>query len=277
MTLREVTDARVITQAIIEAATIPSSSPYINQLNEVPDQFHGVKITRITPTVFSGTGSGIAVNGGQYLGTTNRNYKIQIDTAGGIGVASFKWSRDGGSTWVGILIPITDTDPFDLELGLTIQFPGGSYGLDDYWTFSAEYWSEVSYIPIQSKQYQVDYADGNILFHSADASKSISVSYEGRGSLVKADDINQVVDLLNANLPFHRLDMAMVCNGDVLTSNGEILFSIPAYLESIPTLFGSAYLGRFHGDPLNYGEGDIWYDLDAHIWRTFNGTNKVNL
>lgn len=107
---------------------------------------------------------------------------------------------------------------------------GGTFGLNDYYSFSAEYWSVVSYIPTQSKQYQVDYSDGDILFHSADASKSISISYEGRGSLVKADDINQIVDLLNSGdwvseqIP-NLAALIVVDDGDVITDDDEIVYA----------------------------------------------------
>lgn len=115
MTLKTVTDERIITLSILEAVAIPASSPYTHQLDEVPDQSHGVSIRRISPAVFSGSGTGIAASGGSYLGTTNRNYKIQIDTAGAIGVATFKWSNDGGATWAGTL------SPFPIQIRLILS------------------------------------------------------------------------------------------------------------------------------------------------------------
>ncbi len=37
------------------------------------------------------------------------------------------------------------------------------------------------------------------------------------------------------------------------------------------------FLGKFHGDPSSYTEGDLWYDLDAHLYKGYNGTTIVSL
>ena len=207
MSLRKVADERVTTISVQDLVVIPAGNPYENRLSEVPDQDHGVEIRRVSPAV-AGThvGTGSCASGGLYSGMSDRSYLIKIDTAGAVGVASFKWSKDAGVTWIGTLIPISDTDPISLELNLTVQFADGisgtSFAVDDTYSFTAEFWTEVTYAPIATKQYQIDYATGEVEFHSADASKTVQASYEGRGSLVQADDVNQLVDAIEAGLVF---------------------------------------------------------------------------
>lgn len=201
MRLKTQTDERAVTITKLETLVIPSSSPYKVRLDEVPDRDHGVEIRRISPTTKNGTGSGNFISGGTYSGLANRNYKVEIDTAGEIGVATFKWSNDGGLTWQGTLIAIPDMDPIELELDVTIQPVAGAgqdFNLGDYWTFTAEFWTEVDYVPTQTKEYQVSYVNGDVNFHSSDAGKTVQVSYEGRGSLVDAEDVNQLVSIANA-------------------------------------------------------------------------------
>lgn len=195
-------DEREVTETKAEILVIPSGSPYKLRLEEVPSQDGGVEIRRISPTVKMGAGgSGSCESGGIYTGLATKNYKIEIDFAGEIGVATFKWSNDGGATWQDEEILIANTDPIGLELGLTAAFAGGDgtdFVVGDYWLFSAEFWTEVDYIPTQTKEYQVNYVNGDVLFHSADADKEIQVSYEGRGSLVDAEDINRIIDVLSS-------------------------------------------------------------------------------
>jgi len=196
MALKTQIDERTVTVSKLESLVIPLSFPYKFRLDEVPDRDHGVEIRRISPTTKNGTGSGNFISGGTYAGLSNRNYKVQIDTAGEIGTATFKWSNDGGSTWQGTLISIPDTDPIELELGVTIQPVGGDgqdFDLGDYFTFTAEFWTEVDYVPTQTKEYQVSYVNGDVNFHSSDAGKTVQVAYEGRGSLVDAEDVNQLI------------------------------------------------------------------------------------
>jgi hypothetical protein len=194
-------DERVPTLTVEnEAVAIPVSSPFKKRLIEVPSSGEGVKIRRITDTVKSGTGSGSCVSGGYYTGLTTRHMKVQIDTAGDIGAgATFKWSDDNGTTWKGTLIPIEDEEPYELELGINVAFHPGAgtdFVLGDYWTFDAEYWTEVTAVPMASMEFQVDYTNGLITFFSADGGKTVYATYEGRGSLVKASDLTQILDIL---------------------------------------------------------------------------------
>ena len=194
-------DERIPTQTVTnERVDIPSASPYRKRLVEVPASGEGVKIRRITNAVKTGTGSGSTESGGYYTGLTIRHMRVEIDTAGDIGAgATFKWSDDNGSSWKGTLIPIDDEDPYEVELGINVAFQAGAgqdFNLGDYWLFDAEYWTEVAAVPMAAFEFQVDYASGMVTFFSADAGKTVYATYEGRGSLVKASDLIQLIDIL---------------------------------------------------------------------------------
>jgi hypothetical protein len=190
-------DEREIPVTKEEIRTIPLQSPYRVRLGEVPDPDNVVEVRRITETVKNGTGSGDCTSGGWYTGMTDKSYKIQIDTPGNIGEgATFKWSNDGGSSWRGTLIPIEDEDPIELELGVSVAFSSGTgtdFQLGDYWTFTAEFWTQVNSLPSVSKEFYVNYRNGDVTFHSSDAGKGVQITYEGRGSLVDAQDINEII------------------------------------------------------------------------------------
>ncbi len=195
------TNERIPTVEITnEQIIIPVDAPYQERLLECPSEDAGVMIRRISPAVKTGTGSGSMVSGGVDAGLTTRGYKVEIDTAGDMGVsgATFKWYRDNVEQ--ASLIPIEDTDPISLELGITVAFAEGvgvDFDLGDYWTFDGEFWSEVTYVPIATKQFQVDYSNGMILFHSSDSEKTVYADYSGRGSIVKEEDLEQIIDVLN--------------------------------------------------------------------------------
>lgn len=264
MTLRRVTDERVTTVSVQDLVDIPANSPYEARLSEVPDQDHGVEIRRVSPTTPGGgnAGTGSCASGGLYSGMSDRSYLIEIDTAGAIGVASFKLSKDAGVTWEGELIPITDTDPIDLEFNLTVQFEDGdtgtSFEVGDQFSFTAEYWAEVTYVPIATKQFQVDYATGEVEFHSADAGKTIQASYEGRGSLVQADDINQIIDILaSGETALREIDTSALTVNKAIYISGADTFGLANATDDTKPAAGfvktvSATLGEIvHSGPLD--------------------------
>jgi len=51
-------------------------------------------------------------------------------------------------------------------------------------------WTEVTYVPTASGEFQVNYTTGVITHHSSDAGKDITASYTGLGSCVLAEQIN---------------------------------------------------------------------------------------
>ena len=88
-------------------------------------------------------GSGSDGAGG-YGGLENRLYRVEIDTPGTAGAATFSWSRDNGAT-----VPAANRAPvvertaaaerwIALEDGIEIQFAtNGCYNSGDYWTAPA--------------------------------------------------------------------------------------------------------------------------------------------
>jgi transcriptional regulator with XRE-family HTH domain len=90
-------------------------------------------------------------------------------------------------------------EPYELELGVSVTFHPGTgtdFVLGDYWLFDAEYWTEMSSVSTALNRFQVDYANGMVTFFPGDAGKTVYATYEGRGSLVKAADLTQILDIL---------------------------------------------------------------------------------
>lgn len=86
-----------------------------------------------------GAGAAGAVLGGTYSGQENLDYYIEIQTTGEIGVATFRWSDDGGVTFDASGV-VTSTAPVALNNGVTVRWTQGS-GNDvvagDNWRFKA--------------------------------------------------------------------------------------------------------------------------------------------
>jgi flagellar hook-associated protein 1 FlgK len=79
------------------------------------------------------TGADTIVTSGQYTGTADANYEIQISTGGDVGTAEFRWRKDGGA-W-SAAIATTGSSQL-IENGVSVTFMPGTYVLDD--TFSIE-------------------------------------------------------------------------------------------------------------------------------------------
>lgn len=86
-----------------------------------------------------GTGSGTMTPSGAYTGTDDRLYTIEIDLAGDVGVATFKWRKNTDAGFPHAGVP-TDTAGIALEDGVTVRFAAGTgtdFALADRWTFKA--------------------------------------------------------------------------------------------------------------------------------------------
>lgn len=74
---------------------------------------------------------------GKYSGSTYLKVRVQIDTAGAVGTATFKLSWDGGTNWDLTLQKTADADNDTYRMsignGLYLYFPAATYGLNDYW------------------------------------------------------------------------------------------------------------------------------------------------
>lgn len=83
-----------------------------------------------------GAGAGTMATAGDYSGTTDRDYLVQIDLAGALGAATFKWSNDDGMTFTASGVA-TSSSAIALENGITVIFGAGPFVLGDIWRFKA--------------------------------------------------------------------------------------------------------------------------------------------
>lgn len=68
---------------------------------------------------FTGSGLNDATSGGTFTGSPSGSYRVQIDSTGA--TDTFKWSKDGGATWVAETVAITGAAQ-TLEKGVTVTF-----------------------------------------------------------------------------------------------------------------------------------------------------------
>jgi len=129
---------------------IPKVDPFLGQTrNAFPFNLNRISPAyRIYPrsggdTVNTGIGVGRAVSGGVFTGSVYRHFVAQIDRAGTIGTATFKWSNDGGATFAQANVPVT-ASAITLSDGVTITFqsagqPGNTdFAINDtFWIFAA--------------------------------------------------------------------------------------------------------------------------------------------
>jgi hypothetical protein len=92
--------------------------------------------TTAGPVFFTGTGLSDLLSGGTFTGTTNRNFRIQID---GIGTPdTFSWTKSSATTtivWDATLVPISAGTTTLIE-GMTITFAADTgHTLNDRWDF----------------------------------------------------------------------------------------------------------------------------------------------
>lgn len=74
---------------------------------------------------------------GEYTGTTEMLWRIQIDTAGALGTATYKVSYDGGSNWDLTLEKTKDDTKnqirFYIASGVWVRWPAATYVKDEFW------------------------------------------------------------------------------------------------------------------------------------------------
>ena len=83
-----------------------------------------------SPLQVRGTGPSPLVNG-SYSGGAAATFVIEITTGGAVATAEFKWKKDSGTYTTGVL---SDPGPLDLQEGVQISFPAGTYVSGDVWT-----------------------------------------------------------------------------------------------------------------------------------------------
>jgi hypothetical protein len=85
----------------------------------------------------------LVVTGIPHRTALRSHYRIEITTPGNRGTALFRWSQDGGTTWVDS--GETTSEAYALgpaagiETGLTLCFPATGMTTSHYWTFTAWY------------------------------------------------------------------------------------------------------------------------------------------
>lgn len=85
-------------------------------------------------TVLQVKGSGPdPVAGGTYTGVNDAVFVVECTLGGASGVATYQWRKDTGTTTTGL---VTSTDPVELQDGVAISFPTGTYVLGDIWIVS---------------------------------------------------------------------------------------------------------------------------------------------
>ena len=90
--------------------------------------------------VYPGSSNSVDVTpifSGMYTGAGYRVWRIQIDTGGAVGTATFKVSYDGGTSWdlTGQSTRDTDNDKqrVSINSGISAYFPDATYTAGDYW------------------------------------------------------------------------------------------------------------------------------------------------
>src|SRR6266446_5006171 len=84
-----------------------------------------------------GAGSATAILNNTFTGVNVVDFYAEIQTTGEIGVATFKWSNDGGVTFIASGV-VTSTSPITLQNGVTIQWTQGACNdvvIGDNWRF----------------------------------------------------------------------------------------------------------------------------------------------
>jgi hypothetical protein len=75
---------------------------------------------------------------GLYNGSQYKRWRVQIDTGGAVGTATYKVSYDGGTTWDLTLQPTKDAanDEYRMYIGdgIYVYWPETTWVLNEYWT-----------------------------------------------------------------------------------------------------------------------------------------------
>ena len=74
---------------------------------------------------------------GTYTGPSNALFTVEITTGGAIGTAVYRWKKDGGSYTSGVTTDATSSVAQELQDGVSVYFPTGTYVLGDIWIVRA--------------------------------------------------------------------------------------------------------------------------------------------
>ncbi len=90
--------------------------------------------------------TGTALAGGGYIGDVSRQFLIDIVSGGTPGIATYRSSDDGGSTWSttlttgtnGTFVEVRDSNDVDLGVDISFQLTAGELAVADQWTIDTE-------------------------------------------------------------------------------------------------------------------------------------------
>jgi hypothetical protein len=108
-----------------------------------------------TKAFTGGAGNDDMTTGGTYTASSTKTFRVQIDGEGT--PDTYKWSEDGGATWVSTLNLVTATVYLSYGISMTFAATTG-HTTGDYWVFSGYVWSgtpvnqqvNLSSIPVSS-------------------------------------------------------------------------------------------------------------------------------
>jgi hypothetical protein len=121
---------------------VPKVDPFVHEtrnafpfgVNRISKAYkrYPLAVGSLGDTTNVGLGAGTATSGGTYTGSVQERFDIVIDRAGAVGSATFKWSKDGGVTFVQVGVPAS-TSPVTLADGVTVSFQAGNVaGVNDF-------------------------------------------------------------------------------------------------------------------------------------------------
>jgi hypothetical protein len=110
----------------------------MDQANIDEGTVNAVHLAALGTITFSGTGLDDMSRSGYYNGNADRTYRVEIDATGT--PDTFKWSRNGGTSWVATGVAITGSAQL-LEDGVWVTFAATTgHTVTDYWQFTADTW-----------------------------------------------------------------------------------------------------------------------------------------
>lgn len=144
-------DTLIWNPALLLWEPTPSETPILKQVKIYDDGTNVLEVKRFyTAAVKTGTGTGTMQPTGAHTraGSTNLNYRVEIDLAGDWRDATFKWSDSGGGAWNATGVPVATGSvanskvlaPILLNNAVYILFDTGTTGtfvLADRWDFVA--------------------------------------------------------------------------------------------------------------------------------------------
>lgn len=82
--------------------------------------------------------TGAVSSGGGFTGARGYWYLVEIQTAGALGIARFRWSKDSGTSWMATGV-LSSATPVALDNGVQVAFSAGNYAFGERWEFPASY------------------------------------------------------------------------------------------------------------------------------------------